>query len=143
VRTADSSVLVAALASWHEHHEVALSSVEQLDGIVPHTLAETFSVLTGMRPPYRSPIAQVREALHDLRTRHATLGQSAEAYEEAMNVVQRAGRAGGAVYDALVARTAARAGATLVTLDDRAHALYLAADVRFETIPPIPAPSDT
>ena len=134
MRTADSSVLVAALATWHEYHRVALTAVERLDCLVPHTLVETFAVLTAMRPPSRSPVPQVREALCDLRARHTPLDQTVEAYEEAMEVVQRSGRSGGAVYDALIARIAARAGAALVTLDDRARSIYLAADVHVEPL---------
>lgn len=137
MRTADSSVLIAALASWHENHEVALTAVERLDCLVPHTLAETFAVLTAMRPPYRSPVPQVREALRDLQARHGALDQPVAAYDEAMAVVQRSGRSGRAVYDALIARIAARAGAALITLDDRARSIYLAADVRVE------APAET
>lgn len=143
MKTADSSVLVAALASWHQHHKVALETVEQLEALVPHTLAETFAVLTGLRPPYRSPVTQVRKALRDLQARHAVLDQSVMAYEEAMDVVHNAGRTGGAVYDALVARVAARAGAVLATLDERAQAIYLAADVRFETVGPTTPASGT
>ncbi len=94
MRTADSSVLVAALATWHECHRAALTVVERLDCLVPHTLVETFAVLTAMRPPYRSPVPQVREALCDLRARHAPLDQPVEAYEEAMEMVQRSGRSG-------------------------------------------------
>lgn len=134
MRTADSSVLVAALATWHDHHEVALEAVERLEALVPHSLAETFAVLSGMQPPHRSPLTQVREALRDLRTRLPVLDQPVEAYDEAMDVVARVGRAGGAVYDALVACTAARADATLSTLDSRAGPIYVAAGVHFEVI---------
>lgn len=134
MRTADSSVLVAALATWHENHEMALIAVERLDCLIAHTIAETFAVLTAMQPPYRSPVPRVREALCDLRARHAPLDQPVEAYEEAMEVVQRSGRSGGAVYDALIARIAARAGAALVTLDGRARSVYLAADVHIESL---------
>lgn len=125
---------MAGLATWHERHAIGEEAVASVGGIIPHTLAETFAVLTGMPPPFRSPVAQVQEALHDLRARHPILEQSAEAYEEAIDVVRRADRAGGAVYDALVARTAARANATLVTLDGRAKSVYLAAGVTFESL---------
>lgn len=134
MRTADSSVLVAALATWHEHHEVALTAVERLDCLIAHTVPETFAVLTAMQPPYRSPVPLVREALCDLRARHPPLDQPIDAYEEAMEVVQRSGRSGGAVYDALIARIAARAGAALVTLDERARSVYLAAEVHVESV---------
>lgn len=108
--------------------------VEAIDALVPHTLAETFAVLTGMPPPFRSPVALVEEALGDLRTRCVVLDQPVGVYEEAMSVVRRAGRAGAVVYDALVAVTAARSGATLATLDERAQAIYSATGVKLQTV---------
>lgn len=132
--TADSSVVVAGLATWHTEHAAALPALEAMDSAVPHTLAEAFAVLTGMPPPFRSPTDQVQRALRDLRSRCTVLEQPSEFYDRAMSAVNRAGRAGGAIYDALVAVTAAEAGATLATLDERAQAVYLASGVRFELI---------
>jgi len=49
-------------------------------------------------------------------------------------LILRAGVAGGAVYDALVAATVKHASATLVTRDRRAVPVYEAIGVRYEVL---------
>ncbi len=121
----DSSVLVAALASWHERHADARVAVAAAlraeDGpVVPaHVLVEAFSVFTRLPAGYRiSP----RDALSLL---HAALHGRARIVAEDPNatwaLLERAAHddiAGGAVYDLRILRAAQAAGATeLLTLN--------------------------
>lgn len=55
----DTSCLVAALCSWHEHHgrtrqEIeARAAAKQKMVLAAHSLAETYAVLTRLPPSYR------------------------------------------------------------------------------------------
>ena len=63
--TADSSVVVAALTPWHEHHAVARSALAKTELLISHVVAETFAVLTGFPPPHRVPVpAAVAARVH-------------------------------------------------------------------------------
>ncbi len=46
MKVADTSLVVAAFASWHEKHEPARSALDQGLALVDHCALETFSVLT-------------------------------------------------------------------------------------------------
>ena len=50
---ADTSVLVASFASWHEHHGLAAAAIAKVNAVVAHCLLETFSVLTRLPAPHR------------------------------------------------------------------------------------------
>jgi predicted nucleic acid-binding protein len=54
----DSSVLIAALVAWHEHHEPAARNIRTLlqdrTLLLPqHAIIETYSVLTRLPSPHR------------------------------------------------------------------------------------------
>ncbi|TFV56549.1 type II toxin-antitoxin system VapC family toxin [Geodermatophilus sp. DF01-2] len=121
---ADTSVLVAAFASWHESHTAAR---EALPGVrlVGHCVVETYSVLTRLPPPHRVPRELVAEWLDRIAT-SAPLTLPAEEVRGLPRLLADRGVAGGAVYDALVAATALHHGAELVSLDTRAVATYRA-----------------
>lgn len=59
---------------------------------------------------------------------------SASRHRALLGLAVRAGLAGGAVYDALVAATAKRASARLLTRDRRAVATYEAVGVDYELL---------
>ncbi len=132
-RTCDTSVLVAAMSSWHPRHEVALRAVEESVHVIPaHVLLECYSVLTRLPPPHRRPVALVAEALAGLDLR--PVGFPGEECQRLVAALARANLAGGAVYDALVAATARHNRLTLVTTDVRAAATYEAVGVRYELL---------
>jgi predicted nucleic acid-binding protein len=56
------------------------------------------------------------------------------AHRALLGLAVRAGLAGGAIYDALVAATAKRASASLLTRDRRAAPTYEAVGVRYELL---------
>lgn len=52
---ADTSVVVAAFATWHEGHASALAAMKRQPPRLPaHVGLETFSVLTRLPPPHRA-----------------------------------------------------------------------------------------
>lgn len=119
----DTSVIVAAFATWHEGHEAASRALERSPRIPAHALVETFSVLTRLPPPHRAPPNVVQEFLV-ARFREAPLTLSGTAYRDLIAAAARERLAGGAVYDALIAATALAHGATLLTRDARARVTY-------------------
>jgi predicted nucleic acid-binding protein len=123
VRAADTSVVVAAFATWHEHHDTARRALDGGLRLVEHCALETYSVLTRLPAPHRSPGAVVAEFLR-ARFPEPFLRLSAAAYRRFVLDLSAHGVAGGASYDALVAATAAAAGAELVTCDRRAAGTY-------------------
>jgi predicted nucleic acid-binding protein len=119
----DTSVAVAAFASWHERHEQARHALGDNARLVAHCAIETYSVLTRLPVPHRAPGALVEEFL-DLQFPDPHLTLPARQQRRLLRRFVELGLSGGAVYDALVALTAAHAGAELVTCDRRALDVY-------------------
>ena len=118
----DSSVLVAAFASWHEAHAVAR---RHLGGarLIGHCLVETYSVLTRLPPPHRVPGALAADFLGRTST-SPPLVLTAGAMRDFPARLSAWGITGGASYDALIATTAAQYDAELISLDVRAAVTY-------------------
>jgi predicted nucleic acid-binding protein len=131
VKAADTSVVVAAFASWHEQHDAARRVLDADVRLVDHCALETYSVLTRLPPPHRSPAAVVTAFLRARFTQPYLRLDAARYRSFVLDLAARAIQ-GGAAYDALVAATAAAAGATLVTCDRRAAKVYDAYGVPFE-----------
>jgi predicted nucleic acid-binding protein len=123
VRIADTSVVVAAFASWHERHDAARRALDGGLRLVEHCALEAYSVLTRLPPPHRAPAPVVRDFLAE-RFPQALLHLSARAYRDFLLGLPERGVAGGPAYDALVAATAAQHRADLVTCDRRALPVY-------------------
>ena len=119
----DTSVVIAAFASWHEQHEVARRALDSGVRLVDHCALETYSVLTRLPPPHRVAGDVVRDFLN-ARFPAPFLRLSAAAYKTFLSTLPDRGVTGGAAYDALVAATAADNDADLVSCDRRAAAVY-------------------
>lgn len=119
----DSSVVVAACASWHESHDLARTAVDRRPRLVSHCALEAFSVLTRLPRPHRVPPELVVAFLED-RFPDAPLTLDSTRLHRLVRAVHEQGITGGAVYDGLVAMSAAAHGATLLTLDRRAVPTY-------------------
>jgi predicted nucleic acid-binding protein len=119
----DTSVAVAAFASWHELHDAARRLLDRDARLVAHCALETYSVLTRLPPPHRAPPEIVREFLTS-RFRTPYLALPARAFRTFIAGLAARGIAGGAAYDALVAATAAHGGTVLASGDRRAIATY-------------------
>lgn len=122
----DTSAMVAALVSTHEHHALARPHLTTSVRIPAIVLAETYSQL-------RRTFSQPTEAAAALLAPWATdprhvIGTSSRAtattFARAVEL-----DLGGNVHDALIAACCADAGVTLVTLDRRQHTIALAFDV--------------
>jgi toxin FitB len=129
--TPDTSVLIAGFIPGHRFHEVAIAALSEVlaDGcLVAHTTAETYSVLSAPAGPYRVEPSAVLGYLDQFLGR-SPIQPRPGAYREALGLLAGSDRAGGAVYDALIALAAREAGATLVSLDRRAEPTYAACGV--------------
>jgi predicted nucleic acid-binding protein len=128
----DSSVAIAAIGQWHPAHEAARAAIVGEDrGLVGHVAFEAASVISRMPEPYRMLAAVVLDALDRIYT-SPWLALDATGQLSCLRRAVAAGLSGGALYDALIAATAAEHGATLLTADRRASAAYEAMGVRVE-----------
>ena len=129
MRAADTSLVIAAFASWHEHHEAARRTLDAGLRLIEHCALETYSVLTRLPPPHRASGEVVLEFL-TARFPEPWLRMSEQAYRNFLRTLSERGVTGGAAYDALVAATAAGCDAELVTCDRRALPVYERYDLR-------------
>lgn len=103
-----------------------------LDGsvrLIEHCALESYSVLTRLPPPHRSPGPVVRDFIQ-ARFPEPFLRLSAQAFRAFVLGLPEHDVTGGAAYDALVAATAAECRAELATFDRRAAAVYESYGVR-------------
>lgn len=125
MNTADSSVLVAGFATWHERHQAARAAVQACDLLVGHAATETFSVLTRLPPPRRAHPELVAAFL----ARHfpnPPVVLDGSGYQRLLAAGVEHRILGGTIYDALIGLTAASHSARLMTLDTRATPAYRA-----------------
>ena len=123
MKTADTSAVIAAFASWHENHEAARRALDSGLRLVEHCALESYSVLTRLPPPHRASGTLVRQFL-EARFPQRFLRLSERAYRDFVFGLPDHEVKGGGAYDALVAATAADAGFELVTCDRRARPIY-------------------
>ena len=133
MKAADTSLVIAAFASWHETHEAARRALDAGLRLPEHCALETYSVLTRLPAPHRAPADLVREFIQ-ARFAEPFLRLSPAAYRAFLLELPERQVAGGAAYDALVAATAAEHSAELVSCDRRASALYERYGVRTELL---------
>lgn len=128
----DSSIVIAALAPWHEIHASARAALQDSDVRLPaHVAFETTSALSRMPQGRRIAPVVVWEAL-DRRFTHEWLSLSDDRMRDALRQAIHAGVRGGALYDALIAATVAAHQGQIVSADRRALPTYRAmgAEVR-------------
>jgi hypothetical protein len=123
MKAADTSLVVAAFASWHENHGRARPALDGGLRLIEHCALETYSVLTRLPPPHRCPGVVVRDFIR-MRFPEPFLRLDPAAYREFVLGLCERDVTGGAAYDALVAATAAGCRAELLTCDRRAAAVY-------------------
>lgn len=130
--SADTSVLVAAFATWHESHDVARRALRRVTGVVAHAAWETYSVLTRLPDPHRVAGDVVTAWLATLPA--TWLALSGDDLRRALTDAERRGISGGAIYDALILATATGHEQVLLTLDLRALATYRRMDGAVEML---------
>ena len=133
MKAADTSLVIAAFASWHESHESARRALDGGLDLIEHCALEIYSVLTRLPPPHRTSGAVVRDFMK-ARFPQPFLRLSAKAYKDFVLGLPDHGVSGGAAYDALVAATAAGCGVELVTCDRRALPVYERYGIRTQLI---------
>lgn len=121
-RTCDTSVLVPALLAWHPDHEECRRALRSVTKLPVHVLVECYSVLTRLPAPHRVSPADAGGVVEALP--FAPLALPAARHAALVPECARLGIRGGAVYDALVARTAAHHDLELLTRDRRARPTY-------------------
>lgn len=127
--TPDSSVTIAAAASWHEAHEAALAALAgDQPSLIAHVALETTAALSRMPEGQRLSAAVVSEWL-ERRFGGRWLTLPAAAARQALRTSVERGIRGGALYDALIGATASHHGHTMVSADRRAAPTYSALGV--------------
>ena len=121
----DTSVMVAAMCAWHEHHDSATGALESRlargeDMVVAApTLVETYAVLTRLPAPHRlSPADSIRLLEANFMHGAPLVTLDAKGYGALLRKAPESGVFGGRVYDAVIAACAVRAGVSaLLTLN--------------------------
>lgn len=122
----DSSVLVAGLVEAHPAHRSAfpwlrrVAAGEARAAVAAHSLAETYAILSTLpHQPRITPAAGLRLIAANLR-RFRVVPLGTRDYRIVVRALAEAGLSGGIVYDALIARAAAKSGAErILTLNPR------------------------
>jgi toxin FitB len=128
----DTSVLVAGFDPGHPRHAAAVPALVEVKAggqLVAHTMAETYSVLSSPRGPFRFEPNAVVAYLDQFLDASDPIQHRPGTYREALGLLGERNQAGGVVFDALIALAARDAGATLVSLDRRAERTYAACGV--------------
>lgn len=133
MKAVDSSVVIAAFASWHEHHAVARKAMAARPRLIAHAAVESYSVLTRLPPPHRAS-PDIVHAFITGRFTEPFLVLSETGYQELLATVAAGQILGGPAYDALIAFTAAEHNATLMSLDQRAAATYKTVGAQVEQL---------
>jgi predicted nucleic acid-binding protein len=123
VIAADTSVVVAAFATWHESHAVASRSLRPGTRLIAQCAVETYSVLTRLPPPHRASADIVSQFL-TARFPEEYLALGPGQLKALLRSLPGLGISGGAAYDAVIGATAAQSGAALLSLDRRAAIVY-------------------
>ena len=135
MKAVDSSVVIAAFATWHEHHAIARKAMASRPRLIAHAAVESYSVLTRLPPPHRVH-PSIAHAFITERFPEPFLTLSETGYQELLATVAAGQIIGGPAYDALIAFTAAEHQATLLSLDQRAAATYQTIGAAVERLVP-------
>jgi len=126
----DTNVFVAAVVEIHEFHERARPWLDKaLAGeleflISTHSLAEIYSALTNLPLKPRISPGEARSLIREnVQGRAVLVPLAASDYDVALDRMARMGIVGGAVYDALIARAAEKAGANVLLTFNSSHFL--------------------
>ena len=111
----DTSVLVPVFYGDHQHHARSIDLLTRLrkseGGCGAHSLVELYATLTRMPGKYRVTAEQAMLFIGDVRRRLTVVALAAEEVAEMLEDSAVLGILGGAIYDALLARCAVKAGA--------------------------------
>jgi hypothetical protein len=134
--TADTSVTVPALLTFHDQHEQCFAAAFDVTCLTGHALTETYRVLTATRGPtggIMAPTAAVEVLMRNFPDPPSTIGSGYE-YQALLQVLANARRVSGAVYDGVIAQAARADNLRLLTRDRRAIPTYEAVGVDYEIV---------
>jgi len=107
--------MIAAVCSWHEHHEAAANEIERrLDRrekmiVAAPALVEAYAVLTRLPPPHRVSPETAFTLLESNFIKSATVvALNARSYASLLLRAPKNGIAGGRTYDAVIGACAER-----------------------------------
>jgi predicted nucleic acid-binding protein len=117
----DTSCMIAAVCSWHEHHDAAANEIERrLAGrskmiIAAPALVEAYAVLTRLPSPHRlSPQTALTLLESNFLKLGAVIALNAKSYETLLLHAPKNNVAGGRTYDAVIGECAEQGGASTV-----------------------------
>jgi predicted nucleic acid-binding protein len=145
----DTSCMVAAVCTWHEHHAPAAAEINRRLAqrepmvVAAPALVESYAVLTRLPPPHRLSAADALALLDANFMRPGTaVALDAAAYRTLLRRMVAQGIVGGRTYDAVIARCALRAKASCLLTFNAPHFLAFAAGGLEVVVPKLaPAPS--
>jgi predicted nucleic acid-binding protein len=122
----DTSCMVAAMCSWHEHHERAARAIEsRLNSrermvVAAPALIEAYAVLTRLPAPHRlSPVNALSLVETNFMGQVKVVAPAPEDYGAILRGAPAAGISGGGISDAIIAACARRGNVrTLLTFND-------------------------
>jgi predicted nucleic acid-binding protein len=124
--------MIASMGEWHPLHEAARAALaRESRRLIAHAAFETVSAGSRMPEPYRVPPGTILASL-DRDYPSAWLSLDANQQRRALETAVARGLHGGALYDALIAATAAEQDVTLLSADRRATVAYEAMGARVE-----------
>jgi predicted nucleic acid-binding protein len=113
----DTSVLVAAVLEGHPAHAPALAALRRVHSggdqgaVSSHSLAEFYAILTKLPAPFRHSPEQALLSLEENVVRYfKTISLTGGDYAAVLREAATAGIQGGTVCDAVLLRTASKAG---------------------------------
>jgi hypothetical protein len=101
-KAVDSSVVIAAFASWHEHHVIARKALAARPRLIAYAAIESYSVLTRLPPPHRAQPPIVHAFISE-RFAEPFLTLPETGYQELLATLATEQILGGPAYDALIA----------------------------------------
>lgn len=129
----DTSVLVATFYDGHEHHKSSFElfvSQEKGGGCAAaHSLAEVYSVLTGMPGKERASGDEALLFLGNVRDRLTIVNLDPDEYFRVAEAAAGAGLTGGGIYDAILGHCALKAKAESIYTWNIKHFARLGEDI--------------
>ena len=113
----DTSVLIAASYTQHVHHvpsAAVVATASKQDACALRTLAEIYSVTTGLRAHPRTTAKQAISIIERFRKALTIVSLSDDEFLTVIARTAAGGIIGGAIYDALIAECAVKARADLL-----------------------------
>ena len=105
----DTSCMIAAVCSWHEHHDAAAGEIEnRLAGrakmiVAAPALIEAYAVLTRLPPPHRlAPGTALTLIESNFLKLGTVIALNAQSYQSLLRAAVKNNVAGGRAYDAVI-----------------------------------------